>query len=361
MGGSSDVLVEEGIDPAHRLIHVARHPVGFNVRRPLDEEQLFIGGAGGFLEGAFRHVARVRLGPRHHQQRLIDELHVALGIKVHQVEQATGGVAERRIGMGMGLPVVLVALAVQLERQLGYLFVGQVGIAGVAHLTRGDFSGAGIGGLLQALLHSGELRVLISVATHQPGVKHAEGRQGLEALVGLGRFQRITAAAANAKQADAFLVNAGVLAEVIRHAVNVLDAVCRFIDAAGHASAGPLVGGVRRDGDVALLCQALGIEARDLLLDPPVGVGNDHGRVGFGGIIVGRGIDIRGYLDAMQVIFHRVEVDPALDVFGDGPFIGQGKRILSVIGGLGGGGKACQRRQHHGTAVSIKKRGLLRA
>ncbi|MMZ71821.1 hypothetical protein D1872_354460 [compost metagenome] len=53
------------------------------MRCAVDQEQLFVLRAGGQLVGTFGHVQRVGFRTGHHEQRLIDEIHIALRIKAH--------------------------------------------------------------------------------------------------------------------------------------------------------------------------------------------------------------------------------------------------------------------------------------
>lgn len=64
----------------YRGIDIARYPVGFDMRGSVDQEQFFIPCPGGLLECALGHIQRVGFGARHHQQRLINKIHIALRI-----------------------------------------------------------------------------------------------------------------------------------------------------------------------------------------------------------------------------------------------------------------------------------------
>ncbi|SAF57925.1 Uncharacterised protein [Enterobacter cloacae] len=62
---------------------------------------------------------------------------------------------------------------------------------------------------------------------------------------------------------------------------------------------------------------------------------NHHRRVFFGGIVVSRGIDIRSNLNAMQIVFHRMNVDLAFDVLSYGTVIDECEWIFFVISRIG--------------------------
>ena len=66
------------------------------------------------------------------------------------------GVFEGRVGVGMALPVVLITLPIQIERQFGDLFITQIGIAGIQDGTACRFLSASRGSLLQASLIGAE-------------------------------------------------------------------------------------------------------------------------------------------------------------------------------------------------------------
>ena len=113
--------------------------------------------------------------------------------------------------------------------------------------------------------------------------------------------------------------------------MDILDTISGFIHAARHPTAGTLISRVGGNGDVALLSKTLGIQPSDLLFYAAIWMRDHHRRVFFCGIVVSRGIDIRSNLDAMQIVFHRMNVDLAFDVLGDGTVIGQCERVLFVI------------------------------
>ena len=238
--------------------------------------------------------------------------------------------------MGVGLAVVLETFAIQVKRQFGDLFVGEFDITGVHHFAACRFLGTGVGGLLQAFLDGVQLRIHKAITAHQPGVEHAYGGNRLEALVALPGLQRITTAAADAQEAYAFGVDTGVVGNKVGHAVNVFDTVGGFVDVARLATAGALVGGVGGNGDIALVSQALGIQARDLFLDPAVGVRDDDGRVFFARIVVGRCVHIGGDIQAVELVGNRMDIDLARFVASDCIGVGQGERVGLVVPRLGG-------------------------
>jgi hypothetical protein len=52
-------------------------------------------------------------------------------------------------------------------------------------------------------------------------------------------------------------------------------------------------------------------------------------------IIVGRGVDVGDDIEAVQCILHRMDIDLASLVLGDGAVIDEGERVLPVVGGDG--------------------------
>ena len=65
---------------AHRFVHIFRNPICLNMPCAGDEVQLLVIRACGFAEALFCHVERVGKAARHHQQRLVDEVHPFAGI-----------------------------------------------------------------------------------------------------------------------------------------------------------------------------------------------------------------------------------------------------------------------------------------
>lgn len=231
----------------------------------------------------------------------------------------------------MRLPVILVTLPIQIERQLGDLLIGQVGVTGIENHSAGRFLGAGSGGLLHACLNRVQLRIDVAIATNAPGVEHAHRRDRLEALVGLCCRQRVSPAAADAEQSQTFNIDARILRDEIGHAVDVLDAVRGLVHAARLATACTLVGGIGGDGDVALFGQVLGIEARDLFLHAAVRVRHDDGGIFPALVVTRRRIDVRGNIQPMQLVADWVDVDLARLVRGDRAAIDGGKVTYSGV------------------------------
>ncbi|MNS37119.1 hypothetical protein D3C72_693240 [compost metagenome] len=235
----------------------------------------------------------------------------------------------------MGLPVVLITLAIQLERQFGDLLIGEVGIARIEHFTSGRFLGASSGSLLQALLDGVQLRVVVAIATHPARVEHAHGRHRLESLVGLRGGQRVATATADAEQAQTLAVDASILGDEVRHAVDILDAVRRLVDAARLSATCALIRGIGGNRDVALFGQSLGIQTGDLLFHAAIGVRHHHRRVGLLRIVVGRGVDVGSDVQAIELVADRMDVDLAGFILGNCTVVSQGERVLFVVGGAG--------------------------
>ena len=179
------------------------------------------------------------------------------------------------------------------------------------------------------------MRVVVAVAAHPARVEHAHRGQRFEAFVGLRRRQRITTAATDPEQPQTLAINAGKLADKVGHAVNVFDTVRRFIDAARLTTAGALIRRIGSDGDVALFGQALGIQTGNLFLHAAIGVCNDHGRVSLLGVIASRGVDVGGDVQTIELVADRMDVDLARFVGADRAIIGEGERVLLVVGGQG--------------------------
>ncbi|MNY68560.1 hypothetical protein D3C86_2063460 [compost metagenome] len=66
-----------------------------------------------------------------------------------------------------------------------------------------------------------------------------------------------------------------------------------------------------------------------------IGVGNDHGRVGLLRIIVGRGVYVGGDIQTVELVADWMDIDLARFVLADRALIGEGERVLFVVGGQG--------------------------
>src|SRR3974377_2181655 len=121
--------------------------------------------------------------------------------------------------MRVRLPVVLVTLPIQIERQLRDLLVGQFRTPRIEDLPACRFLGPSMGGLPQALLDGVELRILEAVATHPSGVKHAQSRDCLESFVVLRPTQRVSSPAADAKKAQPRVIDTRRSVDEVRHSV----------------------------------------------------------------------------------------------------------------------------------------------
>ncbi|MNI74999.1 hypothetical protein D3C73_1311190 [compost metagenome] len=117
----------------------------------------------------------------------------------------------------------------------------------------------------------------------------------------------------------------------VRHAVDILDTVGRFVDAARLSFARALVGRVSGDGDVAFFGQALCVEAGHLLFHAAVRVRDDDGRVHLFPVVACRGIYVGGDFQAVQLIGDRMNVHLASFVPGNGCVVHQRERILFVV------------------------------
>lgn len=122
-------------------------------------------------------------------------------------------------------------------------------------------------------------------------------------------------------------INAGILRDEVRRTVNIFSAEFRFVGIAGRAVLPP-IGSVHRNRDVAKFGQALRVETRDLLLHAAIGVRDHHGWIFLARIVVRRRVDVGGNIQAIELIFGRVDIDLARLVLRDSAVIDQGERIL---------------------------------
>ncbi len=60
----------------YSLVHIFRHPIGLDVPCAGDKIQFLVVCARGFAEALFGHIERVGIAARHHQERLVDEVHL---------------------------------------------------------------------------------------------------------------------------------------------------------------------------------------------------------------------------------------------------------------------------------------------
>jgi hypothetical protein len=109
------------------------------------------------------------------------------------------------------------------------------------------------------------------------------------------------AAAADAEQPQTRNIDARIAGDEVRHAVDVLDAVCGFVHAARLATAAALIRGIRRDRDVTLFGQALGIQARDLFLNRAIRMRYDDRRIFLLRIGICRGVDVGDDIQAIEL------------------------------------------------------------
>ena len=121
--------------------------------RIFNQKQLFFVCSCSQFECTFGHVIGVGLAASHHQQGLIDQRHAVVCIESHQVDQASGGIPEGRIGVCMGAVVIIMTFAIQVKRHLISHLIGCFGISHVAHFSTGSFEGTGIRSLFQPFLN----------------------------------------------------------------------------------------------------------------------------------------------------------------------------------------------------------------
>lgn len=216
------------------------------------------------------------------EQGLVNQVHTFARVKGKEVHQAAFGIAEGGIGVGVALQIIVVAVLVEVKGQLGRLFRRySFHVSHVFRLTAFRFALAGGAGVGKAFLHAVDLRVEKPVAPDQAGVEHAERGDCLETLVRLCGFQGVASSAANAQDAQTGGVHSGILQQDVCGAADVFHAVGGFVRIAGSPSAGPLVGRVKCQADVALFRHALAVKSGHLLLHAAVGMRHDKGGVFF--------------------------------------------------------------------------------
>ena len=106
---------------------------------------------------------------------------------------------------------------------------------------------------------------------------------------------------------------------------------CGLVHVARLAAAPALIRGVRGDRDVTLFGEVLGIQARGLLLHPAVRVRHDDRWIFLLRIVVRRGVDVGGDIQAVELVLDRVDIDLARLVLRDRAIIDERERVLSVV------------------------------
>jgi hypothetical protein len=119
-------------------------------------------------------------------------------------------------------------------------------------------------------------------------IEGADGRDGLDAQLGLSIAQGIAAAGADAERADPLSIQLGMLHEKVDGAADVVQALRRNLHEARLAAAFALIGGIIGQGNKTLLGKMLGIKAGSLLLHATEGMSDHDGRVLLACIEAGR-------------------------------------------------------------------------
>ncbi len=114
--------------------------------------------------------------------------------------------------------------------------------------------------------------------------------------------------------------------------MDIFDAICGLVDAARPTAAPTLIRGIGGDRDIAPFGEMLGIQARDLFLHPTIRVRHDDRRIFLRRIVVCRGVDVGGNIQAIELIGDRVDIDLARFVLRDRAVINQRERDLLVVG-----------------------------
>ena len=86
------------------------------------EEEFFVCRSCSLGVALLRHVECVGYAARHHQKRLVDEVHPLARVECHQIYKTALGVAECGVGMSMSLELIHIAITIEIERQFGSLF-----------------------------------------------------------------------------------------------------------------------------------------------------------------------------------------------------------------------------------------------
>ena len=113
--------------------------------------------------------------------------------------------------------------------------------------------------------------------------------------------------------------------------MDVLGAVEGHILAARFAAARALEGRIGRYRDVAELRQALREEARDLLLDAAVGVGDCDGGIFFRFVVARGRVDVGGDFNSVQLVADGVYVDLAGLVLRYRAFVDEAEGIFRLF------------------------------
>src|SRR6516225_10226011 len=144
------------------------------------------------------------------------------------------------------------------------------------------FSAASLGGsLLRYLFQQADGVEVGETAAHQPPIVRAsDGTNRLDAPLGHGGVDRITAASANAEDADAILIDIRERHQIVHDMAKILDGKRRVLDEARLAAAGSLEAAVEGDNDEAFLGQGRPVDITGgLLLAATDGMGADDRRV----------------------------------------------------------------------------------
>jgi hypothetical protein len=154
--------------------------------------------------------------------------------------------------------------------------------------------GAGRGGFVE---HApDDSRVLLTVAAFAKlaaEIGGADRRDGLDSMVGGGGGDYVAARGADTQRTDPLSVHRVVHAEERHAGFDVLDPVGGVLKPARLTLALALKGGVKRERDEALACQALGVQARGLLLDAAGWMRDDDRGARAVGLVIG-GVQVSG-------------------------------------------------------------------
>lgn len=126
----------------------------------------------------------------------------------------------------------------------------------------------------QSFLDAVFLGIHVAFAADAARIEHADGGYSLHALIRFGCVQRVSAATADAQGPDAVLVDAGILADIIDHAVDIFRPEVRHILMTRFTATGTLEGRISSNGHITGFGQLLGIQAGDLFLDAAIGRAN---------------------------------------------------------------------------------------
>jgi hypothetical protein len=166
-------------------------------------------------------------------------------------------------------------------------------------------------------------------------------------VVGHRRVDGIGAAGANAHGRNPLTIDEGKRREVIDRAPDIFHTGGRVFEQTGHAAAFALVGSIIGERDKAFLREAIGVEARGLVLGPAARMHDDDRRIGLALRQIGRLEDHAGHVDLAVLERDGPARDGAVFVHSSREVCqaGDGSFIRALTGSHTGGRERCQAEQ----------------